>query len=138
MQKEKRKHPGIEVGWAVRMMATEGNIESPSRLDVKPAKRRPFDGKIENISADGAYIRRERQLFRNALFLMGVLGVDRKPIWMGAEVVRTEVTFTPDLRPVQIGMGVRFTNISAENRQFLATMVSEHIKLEYEKESFER
>jgi len=135
MQKEKRKHPRIEMGWPVTMMTTEGNIESPSRLDVKPAQRRPFDGKIENISADGALIRCETLLFRNALFLMGILGVDRKPLWIGAEVVRTEVTFTPDLRPAQIAMGVRFTTISAEDRHFLANMASEHIKLEYKKVS---
>ncbi len=131
MQKEKRKHPRIEVGWPVTMMTTEGNIKSPSRLDLKAAKRRPFDGKIENISADGAYIRCETQLFQNALFLMGISGLERKPLWMGAEVVRTEVTFTPDLRPAQIGMGVRFTTISKKDRQFLADMVSEHIKQEY-------
>jgi hypothetical protein len=129
MQDEKRKYLRIEVGWPAIMMTSEDNIESPSRLDIAPTKRRIFDGKIGNVSADGAYIRCEIQLFRNALFLMGVLGVDQKPMWMGAEVVRTEVTSTPDLRPAQIGMGVRFIAISPKDRQFLANMTSEHIKL---------
>jgi hypothetical protein len=135
MQDEKRKYPRTEVGWPVTMMTTEDNIESPSRLDIAPTKRRIFDGKIENVSADGAYIRCEIQLFRNALFLVGILGVDQKPMWMGAEVVRTDVTFTPNLRPAQVGMGVRFTSISAEDRQLLTNVVSEHIKLGSRKDS---
>jgi hypothetical protein len=135
MQEQKRKYPRIEVGWPVIMMTTEDNIESPSRSDIAPTKRRVFDGKVENISADGAYISCETQLFRNALFLMGVSGVDRKPMWMGAEVVRTNGTFTPDLRQAQIGMGVRFISVSAEDRQFLTNVVSEHMKLDSRKDS---
>ena len=56
-------------------------------------------------------------------------------MWMGAKVVRTDVTVTPDLRPAQIGMGVRFISISEEDRQFLTDVVSEHIKLGSRKDS---
>jgi hypothetical protein len=92
MQREKRIHPRIEVGWPVTMMTAEVDI----------------DGEIENISAEG------------------------EPLWIGAEVVRTNVTLTPDPGPAPIGMGVRFTTISEENRQFLANVLSEHIKPEYD------
>jgi hypothetical protein len=56
MQREKRIHPRIEVGWSVTMMTTEVDI----------------DGEIENISAGGAYIRCGMLLFENDVFVLGI------------------------------------------------------------------
>ena len=116
MQREKRIDPRIEVGWPVTMMTAEVDI----------------DGEIENISAGGAYIRCGMLLLENDVFVMGIWDLEGEPLWIGAEVVWTNVTLTPDPGPAPIGMGVRFTTISEENRQFLANVLSEHIKPEYD------
>jgi hypothetical protein len=71
-------------------------------------------------------------LISAAEFVMGIRDLEGEPLWIGAEVVRTNVTLTPDPGPAPIGMGVRFTTISEENRQFLANVLSEHIKPEYD------
>ena len=110
MQREKRKHPRIEVVYPVTMMTAEVDI----------------DGETENISAGGAYIRCRMQLFENDVFVVGIWDLGREPLWIGAEVVWTNVTLTSDPGPAPIGMGVRFTTISEEDRQLLATVLSEY------------
>jgi hypothetical protein len=108
MQREKRIDPRIEVGWPVTMMTAEVDI----------------DGEIENISAGGAYIRCGMLLLENDVFVMGIWDLEGEPLWIGAEVVWTNVTLTPDPGSAPIGMGVRFTTISEENRQVLANVLS--------------
>ena len=110
MQREKRIHPRIEVGWPVTMMTAEVDI----------------DGEIENISAGGAYIRCGMLLLENDVFVLGIWDLNGESLWIGAEVVWTNVTHTPDPGPAPIAMGVRFTTISEANRQFLANVLSEH------------
>jgi hypothetical protein len=85
-----------------------------------------IDGKIENISAGGAYIRCRMLLFENDVFLMGIWDLEGEPLWIGAEVVWTNVTITPDPEPAPVGMGVRFTTIAEEDRQLLANVLSEY------------
>jgi hypothetical protein len=85
-----------------------------------------IDGEIENISAGGAYIRCRLLLFDNDVFVAGIWDLGGEPLWIGAEVVWTNVTLTPDPGPAPIGMGVRFTTISDEHRQLLANVLSEY------------
>ena len=110
MQREKRKHPRIEVGYPVTIMTPEVDI----------------DGEIENISAGGAYIRCRMLLFENDILVVGIWELGGEPLWLGAEVVWTNVTLTPDPRPAPTGMGVRFTTISDQGHQLLANVLSEH------------
>ena len=70
--KEKRKHPRVEVKWPVTMMTNDGDA----------------NGIVENISSGGAYIRTRKLLSNNDLIVMGVLGLKRELLWIGAEVVR--------------------------------------------------
>ena len=58
MQREKRKHPRIEVGYPVTIMTPEVDI----------------DGEIENISAGGAYIR-AGCYYSRMTFLWWVFGI---------------------------------------------------------------
>ena len=92
-----------------------------------------IDGEIENISAGGAYIRCGILLFENDVFVLGIWDLNGESLWIGAEVVWTNVTHTSDPEPAPVAMGVRFTTISEEDRQFLANVLSEHIKPEYDK-----
>ena len=105
---EKRAHPRIQVRWPVVLMTTEGAL----------------DGVIENISAGGAYINCGRLLFRNDLLILGILGLEREPLWIGAEVVRADIVLSADSGSVPVGMGVRFTFISEEDLRFLTDMSS--------------
>jgi len=106
---QKREHPRVPVSWPVTMVTPEGDI----------------DGIIENISAGGAYIRCWTPLLQKDLFILSILSQDREHSWIGAEVVWIDIPLSADSDTMPIGMGVRFTNISAEDLQFVSNVVSE-------------
>ena len=110
---EKRKHPRVEVKWPVAMMTTDGDA----------------NGIVENISFGGAFIRTRRLLSNNDLIVMGILGLKRELLWIGAEVVRTDIATTSKPKKASVGLGVRFTTVSAEDYQFLKNAVSERLNL---------
>jgi hypothetical protein len=105
---EKRKHPRVEVKWPVTMMTIDGDV----------------NGIVENISSGGAYIRTRKLLSNNDLIVMGVLGLKRELLWIGAEVVRIDVARTPKPEQAMVGIGVQFTTVSGEDYQFLQNVVS--------------
>ena len=107
---QRRKYPRVEVRWPVRMMTPEGDM----------------DGTIENISAGGAYIRCGTLLSKNDLFVLAILIQDREKSWIGAEVVWIDIPLYPDTEAIPVGMGIRFTDVSAEDLQFLTDAVAEH------------
>ncbi len=107
---QKRKHPRVEVSWPVTMMTPEGDM----------------DGTIQNVSAGGAYIRCGTLLSKHDLFIMTILAQGREGSWIGAEVVWIDISLTPDSESTPVGMGVRFTDISPDDLQFLAGVVSEN------------
>ena len=106
---QKREHSRVPVSWPVTMVTPEGDI----------------DGIIENISAGGAYIRCGTPLLQKDLFILSILSQDREHSWIGAEVVWIDIPLSADSDAIAIGMGVRFTNISAEDLQFVSHVVSE-------------
>jgi Tfp pilus assembly protein PilZ len=87
-----------------------------------------MDGFIENVSAGGAYIRCGTLLVQHDLFLLLILHHDREYSWIGAKVVWIDISLSSngngDIVPV--GMGVRFTDITADDRRFLREVVSKH------------
>ena len=105
---EHRKHPRIEVKWPVTMMTPEGEMK----------------GQIENISAGGAYINCEMLLSKHDRFTMTIQTSDQELLWIGAEVIWIDIPINPDGESVAIGIGVRFTDISAEYLQCLSNMVA--------------
>jgi hypothetical protein len=105
---QRRKHRRVEVQWPVRMMTPEGDM----------------DGTIENISAGGAYIRCGTLLSKNDLFILAILIQDRQESWIGAEVVWIDIPLYPDTEAIPVGMGIRFTNVSAEDVRFLTEAVA--------------
>ena len=105
-----RKYPRVEVQWPVTMMTPEGDM----------------DGTIENISAGGAYIRCGTLLSKNDLFILAILIQDREESWLGAEVVWVDIPLSPDTEAIPIGMGIRFTNLTAEDFRFLTDAVAKH------------
>ena len=107
---QRRKHPRVEVQWPVKMMTPEGDM----------------DGTIENISAGGAYIRCGTLLSKNDLFIFVILIRDREASWIGAEVVWIDIPLHPDTEPIPVGMGIRFTDMSAGDLKFLTDAVAKH------------
>ena len=105
---QKRVHPRSEVEWPVIMMTPEGDL----------------NGTIENISLGGAYIRCETMLIKNDLFLICILAQDREGSWLGAEVIWIDFPLNTDTESVPIGMGVRFTDMSEDDLQFITEVVS--------------
>jgi hypothetical protein len=59
------------------------------------------------------------------LFILSILAQDREHSWIGEEVMWIDIPLSADSDDVAIGMGVRFTNISAEDLQFVSNVVSE-------------
>ena len=106
--RQQRLHPRIEVEWPVVMMTPEGDL----------------NGTIENISLGGAYIRCETMLFKNDLFLICILAQEREGSWLGAEVMWIDIPLDADTESVPVGMGVRFTDMSEEDLQFINEVVS--------------
>ena len=107
---QKREHPRVPVSWPVTMVTPEGDI----------------DGIIVNISAGGAYIRCGTPLLQKDLFIMSILSRDREHSWIGAEVVWVDIPLSPDTEAIPIGMGIRFTNRTAEDFRFLTDAVAKH------------
>ena len=106
----RRKHPRVDVEWPVTMMTPEGEM----------------DGTIANISAGGAYIRCGTLLSKNDLFILAILIQDRDECWIGAEVVWIDIPLSPEAEPIPVGMGIRFTNLSAEDLRFLTDTVAHY------------
>ena len=109
---QRRTHPRVQVNWPVTMMTPEGDM----------------DGFIENVSAGGAYIRCGTLLAKNDLFILLILHHDREYSWIGAEVVWIDISLSSNGNGdiVPIGMGVRFTDITADDRRFLCEVASRH------------
>jgi hypothetical protein len=108
---EKRKHPRVEVKWPVTMMTADGDA----------------NGIVENISSGGAYIRTRKLLSDHDIIVVGILGLKRELLWIGAEVVRADIATTSKPEEAAVGLGVRFTTVSGEDYQFLKNAVSERL-----------
>lgn len=106
---QKREHPRVLVSWPVTMVTPEGDA----------------DGIIVNVSAGGAYIRCGTPLLQKDLLILAILSHDREDSWIGAEVVWIDIPLSADSDAIAVGMGIRFTDISEEDLQFLQNVVSE-------------
>ena len=112
-QNEKRQHPRTKVAFPVIIETAHGFT----------------DGQILDISASGAFV-----LCRNLpklanKFYMAIANVPQlsRHVPVGAELIRTN-TFGPDGHFTSQGMGVRFNNISTEDRKYICALVSGCIK----------
>jgi hypothetical protein len=88
-----------------------------------------WNGVVENISSGGAYIRTKKLLSNSDPIVMGIMGLKRELLWIGAEVVRTDFTTTSKPEKSTVGIGVRFTTVSEEDYQFIKNEVSDLLNL---------
>ncbi len=106
---EKRRHPRAEVKWPVV-------IVTPERL---------VDGKTENLSLNGTFIRLSGQ-FKSNHNLPMVITVNGRFISCTAQVVWSDTPGPADHNR-GIGMGVRFTRMMLNDRSFLHGEISDHL-----------
>ena len=112
-QNEKRQHPRAKVALPVIIETSHGFT----------------DGQILDISASGAFVLCRNSLKPTNKFYMAIADVPQlnRHLPVGAELIRTN-TFGPDGHFTSQGMGVRFTNISAEDRKYISALVSGYTK----------
>jgi c-di-GMP-binding flagellar brake protein YcgR len=86
----------------------------------------PVKGETRNISLGGAFICCEKPLAASQVFPMSIEVDDHKSLEVTAEVVWSNAN-VPDDIVVTRGMGIRFLQISAEDRHFVNSAVQSHL-----------
>ena len=108
MGKERRQFPRVEVSWPVTMLTAKG----------------PIHGEITNISLGGAFVHCLEEPDANEPFRMVITVPDsRQFIRATARVARSNI-YNPDDADELSGIGVRFVDISEDDRQYIRELVS--------------
>ena len=109
----KRQYPRVSVPWSVLIETSDGFKE----------------GKIKDISADGAFIWYQEALEVDDKICMALVNIPKLKLHLPvcAQVIRLE-NGCPDSETNHHGIGVRFTKMSTADRQFISNTISEHVK----------
>jgi uncharacterized protein (TIGR02266 family) len=107
---KKRQHPRVDITWPVRMKTSQGTIEAET----------------ENISLGGAFICCHKPLPLGENFRLTIDCPNRDPLTVNAEVVWSNIN-VPDEKIVNRGMGIRFIQVTEDDRKFLSEMISAHL-----------
>ena len=111
MGRERRRHSRVPVDWPVVVHYTSGGIVA----------------EMENIGANGAFIRCDKALRPKESFKLHILAPNRGTLSARAEVAWLQVQCSEkDVPPC--GMGVRFTRAPRTVRQFIQGFIAEHRK----------
>lgn len=107
--REKRGHPRVEVNWPLTIKTPKG----------------PVAAVMKDISASGAFVcgREFFQLHEEFPLTNIHVRSSRLRLSVGAKVIRSNIHYIND-KTVSLGMGVRFTRLSAEARNLISTLVS--------------
>ena len=106
---ENRRYPRAKVKWPIVMAADD----------------RLVDGRTQNLSLGGAFIRCSELPTPDSEFRLVITTKDRL-IPATAELVWSDVSHSQD-KSVVHGMGVRFTRISNDDRSFLRGVLRDHL-----------
>ena len=110
MGKERRQFARVEVTWPVTMLTSKG----------------PIEGEIVNISLGGAFVSCEKQPDSSEKFRMVIkVPHSRQFIRATVRIARSNI-YDPSGASESIGMGVRFVDISEDDRQYIREMVAEN------------
>lgn len=109
----KRQYPRVSVPWSVLIETSDGFIE----------------GKIKDISADGAFIWCQEALEVDDKLCMALVNIPTLKIHLPlcAQVIRLE-NGRLGSETNHRGIGVQFTKMSTADRQFIANTILEHVK----------
>ena len=115
MSREQRRYPRADADWLVTIDTPQGSL----------------DARTMDVSAGGAFICCQKSVGQFAEIYMTFLDIPHldRPLPVKAEVIRSNIHCADDdLRPH--GAGVRFTQIAAEDRKLISTLISDHIEIE--------
>lgn len=106
---ERRRYPRLVVNWPLTINTPGG----------------PVAGVMKDISAGGAFVRGQESFQLDAqLSLTDIhLRSSKLRLSIGAKVIRSSIHYIDD-ETVSLGMGVRFTRLSAEAQKLIATLIS--------------
>ncbi len=107
MERERRQHLRVEIKWPVIVKSSWGDMK----------------GETLNFNTDSAFIRCPNPLKLNEIFAMTINAPERS-LLVNAEVIWSNIHgHDDDITPR--GMGVRFLNITSEDRAFIAKVVAD-------------
>lgn len=107
MGRERRRHARVDVDWPAVVQHTSGGMVA----------------EMENIGANGAFIRCDKPLRPREKFKLHIVTPNHSPLSASAEVAWLKVVCSDkDLPPC--GMGIRFIRVSSTVRQFIRGFVA--------------
>ncbi|UCE83083.1 MAG: PilZ domain-containing protein [Deltaproteobacteria bacterium] len=112
VKQEKRQHSRAEIKWPVTMLNAQTKLK----------------GEIENVSPYGAFVCCKEVPPLDGNFFMVIEAPDQKTMSIAARVTWSTVLET-DAGDSCFGVGVRFTNVSASDRQYLYSVIAKHYRL---------
>ena len=101
----------VRVRWPVVLITARGVIVAETR----------------DLSSDGAFIQCRLPLEPNEKLRLFIMAPDQRPLDFAAEVAWSNPHGT-DVDNVPSGMGVRFTKLSNDNRNFLRSALAKYYK----------
>jgi Tfp pilus assembly protein PilZ len=107
--KENRRYSRAGIRWPVTMLGSQAKLK----------------GQTENVSVDGAFICCEDAPPVDRNFFMIIETSDEKTMSIAAKVIWSTVLETKKSGSC-FGLGVRFTNVSPSDRQFLSSVIEKH------------
>ncbi len=108
---EKRQHPRAEIHWPATIQTPQG----------------PVEAKTKDISIGGAFVLCDHPFGSGDTFCMSLDVPDREPMDVTVQVAWSN-TNVSDEKIVNRGMGVRFLQISIENRQFVHKVIEDYFE----------
>lgn len=105
MEKERRRHARAKIKWPVVVQRPDGRLK----------------GETVNFSTNSAFIRCTKPLRLNEIFDMTIDAPDRR-LQLHAEVIWSNIHGKDD-EVTPRGMGVRFLDVSIEDREFIAEVL---------------
>jgi uncharacterized protein (TIGR02266 family) len=105
--KEQRRYQRVDIDYPVKMMTPQGAIAAQTK----------------NISLGGAFICCQKPLPLGQNFCVTIEAPLHQPFTVNAEVIWSN-TNVPDEKVVNRGMGIRFLQITKDNREILDKIIS--------------
>ena len=122
MKEDGRRYPRANVEWPVTLQTERGSMDSI----------------VLNISGGGVFFRCNELVPKGETLGMTLKPPNYTPLEVSIETVWTDMYISADKEIKPVGLGARFAKISDVDRQFFSTTVSDLLKAEYVKESYEK
>ena len=116
MTKERRQHPRAESDWIARIQRELHSL----------------DGVIRNVSRTGVFVCCDHRLLPGERVRIAIEFTDRLPLVIDAEVVWSRILSQEESGGLY-GIGLRYVDVSDEDRRLIDLAVSEYLKTESSK-----